>query len=128
MAQGKKTILLVEDDVFIRRSYKDGFEIAGFEVDEASDGKEALAKMKARKPDLVLLDLIMPVMDGFEALAEIRKNDQWKKIPVIIFSNLGQESDFKVVKDLGASDYFIKSKWSMKEVIDKLRKYLEEKA
>ncbi|MEK9152199.1 MAG: response regulator [Patescibacteria group bacterium] len=128
MAQGKKTILLVEDDVFIRRSYKDGFEIAGFEVDEASDGKEALAKMKARKPDLVLLDLIMPVMDGFEALAEIRKNDQWKKIPVIIFSNLGQESDFKVVKDLGATDYFIKSKWSMKEVIDKLRKYLEEKA
>ncbi|MBU0722436.1 response regulator [Patescibacteria group bacterium] len=120
----KKKILLVEDDQYIVRAYKDGLMRAGFEVLIASDGNEALEKIKKDLPDLILLDLIMPVKNGFEVLEELKMNGETKKIPVAILSNLGQDSDIKKGKALGAIDYLIKSNFSMKEVVEKVKFYI----
>lgn len=121
----KKIILLAEDDKFISRAYKDGLERAGFKVITAFDGLEAIKKAKQVKPDIILLDVIMPRLDGFEVLKRIKVDDELKDIPVLIISNLGQEADIEKGKELGAVDYLIKSNWSMEEVIKKINKFLD---
>lgn len=123
----KKKILLVEDDKFISRAYKDGLERAGFEVIIAFNGADAIKKTNQEKPDLILLDLIMPVLDGFGFLEKIKMDEALKNIPVVILSNLGQDSDVKKGELLGAIDYLIKSNLSMKEAIEKVRFYLAKK-
>lgn len=127
MAENKKKILLIEDDKYIFRAYKDGLEHAGFEVIGASDGSEGVSEAKDKKPDLILLDLILPIKNGFEVLEEIKMDDATKNIPVIILSNLGQESDVAKGNALGAEDYLIKSNYSMKEVIEKVKFQLVKK-
>lgn len=127
MAGNKKKILLIEDDKYIFRAYKDGLERAGFEVIGASDGAEGVAKAKDKKPDLILLDLILPIKNGFEVLEEIKMDDATKNIPVVILSNLGQESDVAKGNALGAEDYLIKSNYSMKEVVEKVKFQLVKK-
>lgn len=127
ITKNKKKILLVEDDKYIVRAYKDGLERAGFEVLTASDGNEALEKIKKDLPDLILLDLIMPVKNGFEVLEELKVDDGMKKIPVVILSNLGQDTDVEKGKALGAVDYLIKTDYSMKEVIEKTKFYVAKK-
>lgn len=127
MSKAKPKILLIEDDKFLCRAYKDGLERAGFEVSFASDGKEGLEKIKSEKPDLILLDLILPVKGGFEILEELKMEGNPKDAPVIILSNLGQESDVERGKALGAVDYLIKSDWSMKKVIEKVKFHLVKK-
>ena len=116
-----KKILLAEDDKFINRAYTDGLTQAGFEVISTHDGQEALEKIKSEKLDLILLDLVMPIKNGFEVMEEIKPDKELNKIPIIILSNLGQESDIEKGKSLGAVDYLIKSNFSMKEVIDKIK-------
>lgn len=127
MEKGKKIkkILLAEDDQFISRAYSDGLSRGGFLVILAHDGVEAVEMTKKEKPDLVLLDLIMPEKNGFEALEEIKANPDTKKTPVIILSNLGQDSDIQKGRELGAVDYLIKANFSMSEVIKKINSYLE---
>ena len=120
----KKKILVVEDDKFISLAYKDGMTRAGFEVSMAMDGVEALEKMRAEKPDIVLLDLIMPTKGGFEVLEEMHNDAELKTIPVIILSNLGQDSDTQKCKELGAVDYIIKSNFKMQEAIEKVKSHL----
>ena len=120
-----KKILLAEDDQFISRAYKDGLERVGFEIIIALEGFTAVEKVKTDKPDIVLLDLMMPEKNGFEVLEEIRAGKDSKNIPVIILSNLGQDSDVEKGKELGATDYLIKSNFSMKEVIEKVKFHLE---
>ena len=119
-----KKILLAEDDKFISRAYSDGLSRAGFEVILAMDGIEAVELARKEKPDMILLDLIMPRKNGFEVLIELNDEAELKKIPVIILSNLGQESDITKGKEMGAVDYLIKSNFSLKEVIEKIKKYL----
>jgi len=123
--ENKKKILLAEDDKFISLAYKDGLKRAGYEVEHAQNGKEALEKIKSFNPDLVFLDIIMPEMNGFEALEEIKKDEKLKNIPVIILSNLGQDTDIEKGKKLGAVDYLIKANLSMNEVIQKIETYLK---
>jgi len=120
----KSKIVLVEDDKYIARAYKAGLERAGFEMFMATDGAEGLEKIKSEKPDLVLLDLIMPVKNGFEVLEELKMNDELKNIPVVILSNLGQDSDVARGKALGAVDYLIKTDWSMQEVVEKVKEHI----
>ncbi|MCK5592381.1 MAG: response regulator [Candidatus Pacebacteria bacterium] len=120
-----KKILLAEDDQFISRAYKDGLERVGFEIIIALEGFTAIEKVKTEKPDIVLLDLMMPEKNGFEVLEEIRAGENSKDTPVIILSNLGQASDVEKGKELGATDYLIKSNFSMKEVIEKVKFHLE---
>jgi len=102
-------LLLIEDDKFFHNFYARKLQEIGYTVEVASDGREGILKMRANKPDLILLDLIMPVMDGFEVLTEKGKDATLKGIPVLVFSTLGQEADIKRAKELGATDYANKS-------------------
>jgi DNA-binding response OmpR family regulator len=120
----KIKIVLAEDDKFISRAYFDGLSRAGFDVIQAYDGNAALVKIKEAKPDIVLLDVIMPEKNGFEVLEELKKDDELKRIPVIVLSNLGQETDIQKGRELGANDYMIKANYSMTEVIEKIKKLL----
>jgi DNA-binding response OmpR family regulator len=118
------TVLLVEDDEYIQKAYKIGLGDAGFKVVSAEDGKEGLEKMNSAKPDVILLDLVMPVMDGFEFLKKIKEDDNFKDIPVIVLSNLAQGPDIERARELGAVDYLIKTDFWMEEVIKKVNSHL----
>jgi DNA-binding response OmpR family regulator len=117
-------VLLVEDDKYICKAYKEGLERAGFEVVVAYDGLEALDLVKNRVPDVILLDIAMPGKNGFEVLEELRMSADTKDVPVVILSNLGQDSDVKKATELGANDYLIKANYPMKEVIEKVKFHL----
>lgn len=123
-AKAKSNILVVEDDTLISRAYQDGLERADFVVMTAFNGKEAMEKLKLEKPDLVLLDLVMPGKDGFQVLKEMRMNDQLSDIPVIILSNLGQESSVQKGKALGATDYLVKADVSIDEIVERIKRAL----
>jgi two-component system, OmpR family, alkaline phosphatase synthesis response regulator PhoP len=127
MAQQTKKVLLAEDDKFISRAYQDGLARAGIQVIAAYDGKEALEKLRSEKPNMLLLDLIMPVKDGFEVLTEMNMDETLKKIPVIILSNLGQDSDMQKGAEMGVKKYLVKSDWSMKEVVKTVKLQLAKK-
>ncbi len=117
-------ILLIEDDQFIRRICKNGLERSGFDVITAAEGEEGIKKAREQNPDLILSDLIMPHKNGFEILKQIKKDKQLKDIPIIILSNLRQESDIEKIKELGAIDYLIKSDFKIKEVVKKIKLHL----
>jgi len=117
-------ILIVEDDQTLVRMYQTKLTLEGFEVEVSFDGKVGLEKLKDFSPDLILLDLAMPKMDGFEFLEHLSKEEKWKKIPVLILTNLGQEPDVEKAKALGAKDYLIKVDLTPKQVVDKVKQYL----
>ena len=102
-------VLIIEDDVFFQKFYKTQLEERGYQTDYAVNGKEGLEKVKTYKPDVILLDIIMPVMDGFQLLEELKKNGKIQKFKVLVFSTLGQEKDVKRALELGAKDYVNKS-------------------
>lgn len=113
-------ILIAEDDKFLAKAYKMKLVKQGHEVQVEGDGKLALAAAAEFKPDVILLDLIMPNMDGFTFLETIKADEELKGIPVIVASNLGQEEDLKKAKSLGAADYIIKSNMSLEDLIEKV--------
>ena len=119
-------VLLVEDDGFIVRAYRDGLERAHFSVTTANNGVEAMEKVRADRPDIILLDMILPEKNGFEVLEELHLDPQLASVPVIILTNLGQESDIKKGKELGAVDYLIKADVSLKEVVERVKHHLAE--
>lgn len=121
----KQKVLIVEDDKFLVRAYKTRFEKIGIEVLEAGDGVEAQNQLEKGKPDLILLDLIMPKKDGFKFLREMVANKAVSKTPVIVLSNLGQESDIAECKELGVKEYLVKANTSMNEVLEIVQKYLK---
>lgn len=116
-------ILVVEDEDFLRNPLKDTLELEGYKVDIASDGEDAVKKIEKKKPDLILLDLLMPRKDGFFVLEELQKNEEWKLIPVIVLSNLGGDEEIKRALSMGAKDYFVKAQHPIEEVIDKVKEY-----
>lgn len=122
----KKKILIVEDDQFLHKILATKIKAAGFDVISAYDGESALKKVK-EMPDLILLDLILPQMSGFEFLGEIKLDAKLKKIPVIVLSNLGQEEDLERAKSLGAQDYLVKANFSIDEVVKKIKEWLVRK-
>lgn len=119
-----KVILVVEDDRFLSRIYSTKLTKEGYEVVLAVEADEADRKLKEKKPDLILLDLVLPKRSGFEFLEEIKQNADFKAIPVIILSNLGQEEDIARGKKLGAADYLVKANFSIQEVVEKIKKQL----
>ena len=121
MADKKAKVLMIEEDRFLRKIYRDKLSRLGFEFLEATNGEEGLNKVIFEKPDIVLLDLILPRKSGFDVLVEMKKNKESKNIPVIIFSNLSQESDIKRGLSLGAQEYLIKSETSLSDVVDKVK-------
>lgn len=120
-------ILLVEDDSFVIDIYHTKLSQEGYEVIEARNGVEAMKKLSEVKPDLILLDIIMPYMDGIEALRKIKKDENLKKIPVILLTNLSQKEEISEGLGLGASDYLIKSHFTPSEVLEKIKICLGEK-
>lgn len=120
-------ILLVEDDEMLHDMYTQKFKTHGYEVVSAYNGAEGVKLAEAEQPSLILLDVIMPKMDGFVALKKIRKNPATVNIPVILLTNLGQEEDVKKGKELGADDYFIKANHTPQEVVDKVNELLKKK-
>jgi len=120
-----KKILIVEDDKFLRELIARKLRNEGYEVLEAVDGEEGLKKIKEIKPDLVLLDLILPGIDGFEVLAKKKEDPQIEKIPVMLLSNLGQREDVERGLRLGAVDYLVKANFTPQEIIEKVKNLLE---
>ncbi len=126
MAETKKRkILIIEDDKFLRDLITQKLRKEGFNVIEAVDGEHGLKKVKDENPDLILLDLILPGIDGFTALIEMKKDPGLALIPVIILSNLGQKDDIEKGLKLGAIDYLIKAHFTPGEIIEKIKKVLE---
>lgn len=124
MSDQKQTILLVEDDTFLSGMYKTKFELEGFSVVTAEDGFKGFQLAKELRPDIILLDILMPKMDGFEVLQKIRASDDTKHIPVILLTNLGQKDDVKKGLALGADGYLIKAHFMPSEVVTKVKSVL----
>jgi DNA-binding response OmpR family regulator len=120
----KQKILMIDEDPFLRKIYRNKFLKSGFEFIEATNGVEGLSKVLSEKPDLILLDIILPRKNGFDVLIELKKNPATKDIPVIILSNLGQETDIKRGLSLGAQDYLVKTETSFLEVVSKVKECL----
>ena len=118
-------ILVCEDEDFLIQALKDNLDADGINVETAGDGEEAIEKVGKKKPDLILLDLLMPKKDGFYVLEELKKNPKWALIPVIVLSNLGDDTAIKRAMSMGADDYFVKSQHPIEEVIEKVKDYLE---
>ena len=118
-------ILVVEDETFLVKIYAVKLKKEGFEVSIANDGEEAVKMAAEIKPDLILLDLILPKMNGFEALERMRANPENKKTPVIVLSNLGQEEDIKRAESLGADDYLVKANFSIQDIVAKIHATLD---
>lgn len=120
-----KKILIIEDDKFLRELIDRKLEREGYETSEAVDGEEGFKKIKTETPDLVLLDLILPGIDGFEVLSKMKDDVAVSQIPVIILSNLGQKEDVDRGLKLGAIDYLIKAHFTPGEIIEKVRSALK---
>ncbi len=117
-------VLIIEDDRFLSKIYASKLSKEGIEADFALDGEEGIEKAKAEKPKLILLDLIMPKMDGFAVLEAMAADAKLKAIPVIVLSNLGQDEDVERAKKLGAKDFLVKSDSSIQSVVEKIKTYL----
>lgn len=124
----KKTkILIIEDDKFLLKLYSDKLRREGFEVLGSLTGEEGLSKVLTEKPDLVILDLILPGKNGFEVLSEMKLNPKTKRIKVVILTNLGQESDIKKGLELGAETYLVKTEFSMNQLPGLVKEHLVRK-
>jgi len=116
---------LVEDDVFLANIYKTKFEMEGFNVFLAENGEAALEEVKKKKPEIILLDILLPKLDGFAVLEKIKADKTTKDIPVILLTNLGQKDDVEKGLEMGAVDYLIKAHFKPSEVVDKVKKVLK---
>ena len=114
-------IAIVEDDKFLQKILTTKFVKEGFDVASASDGEEAVQKVTTDVPTLVLLDLILPKLTGFEVLTEIKTNMKTKAVPVIVLSNLGQDEDIIRARELGAMEFLVKADLSINEVVQKVK-------
>ena len=116
---------MVEDDVFLANIYKTKFEMEGFNVFLAENGEAALEEVKKKKPEIILLDILLPKLDGFAVLEKIKADKTTKDIPVILLTNLGQKDDVEKGLEMGAVDYLIKAHFKPSEVVDKVKKVLK---
>jgi DNA-binding response OmpR family regulator len=120
----KKKVLVIEDDVFLSQLLLNRLQKLGVDVIRAMDGDDGLKSIKNDQPNLVLLDLILPRKSGFEILEIIRSDPLIQNVPIIIISNLGQDSDISKGKELGAIEYFVKAKTSIDGLVDKVKEVL----
>jgi len=120
-------IIFIEDDPFLSDIYMTKFEEVGYDIDMAGDGEEGLKKIREIKPDIVLLDIVLPKKNGLEVLEEIKNDDALKHIPVLVLSNLGIDQNFDKAKSLGAAGYLVKSQYTPSEVVAEVEKILKER-
>jgi len=122
-----KTILFIEDESALQKTFGDLFRQEGYEMVSALDGEIGLGLAKVKKPDLILLDLILPKTSGFEVLRKLKEDDATKDIPVIVLTNLESIEDIEKALSLGTTTYLVKANYSLEEVLEKVKKALGEK-
>lgn len=120
-------VVIIEDDQFLRELASEKLDHEGFIVSSAVDGAEGLRLISQESPDIILLDIILPGIDGFEVLKRIKSNDTMKHTPVIMLSNLGQQTDIDHAMRLGAKDYIVKAHHTLDEIIEKIKQSLHNK-
>ena len=121
-----KSILLVEDDPFLIDIYTTKFKEAGFSVKVTSDGEEGLRKLNEEKFDLLVLDIVLPQVDGWEILRKIKSNEKLKKLKIVVLSNLGQKGEVEKGLKLGATKYLIKAHYTPSQVVEEIKEMLGE--
>lgn len=124
----KPQIMIVEDDSFVTDIYQTKLGQEGYAVLPAENGAEAIKKLEKETPDLILLDIIMPYVDGLQVLKKIKEDERLKNIPVILLTNLSQKENINEGLGLGADDYLIKSHFTPSEVLEKIKKYIKKGA
>lgn len=124
MAEKQIHVLLVEDDTFLSSIYKKKFEMEGYKVTTAENGEVGVDQAQKKKPDIILLDVLLPKMDGFTVLEKLKSDAKTKDIPVIMLTNLGQKDDVEKGLSLGAVDYLIKAHFKPAETVEKIKKAL----
>lgn len=122
MSNAKKTILMAEDEADLREMYTKALSDNGFEVIQAENGAKALEWLEKKYSEvgLILLDIVMPVLDGIETLKKIKKDDRFKGINIIVFTNLNNDEDKEQALGLGANDYFVKAQHTPSELVAKI--------
>jgi len=120
-----KSILLIEDDPFLTDIYTTKLKESGFSLEVAKDGEKGLRKIREKMPDLVVLDIVLPQIDGWEILREIKADEKLKNLKVIILSNLGQKEEIEKGLELGAAKYLIKAHYTPSEVVEEIKKVLK---
>jgi len=128
MAKKKVKILVVEDETFLLDLYETKLEQSGYDVIKASNGEEGFSLATLEVPELILLDILMPKVDGYELLKKLKADDKTKNIPAIIFSNLSQKEEIEKGLKLGAKDYIIKTSITPTELEAKVKEYLKNKS
>jgi len=127
MAKKKKKMLIIEDESLILKALSEGFQRRGFDVIKAEDGEEGIEKIAKEKPDLILLDLILPKMSGQEVLQDMKKKKQLDKIPVVVLTNVSDGSVLKECMSLGAKEYIIKANFSFDDMEATIKQAIEAK-
>ena len=124
MADLKEKILIIEDDKMLSDMYSLKFSEEKYQVIQAFNGLEGLEKAKSEKPDIILLDIILPQMDGFQVMEAVSKEPELKKVPVLFLTNLRQEEDVKKGHTLGVAGYLVKASFTPAQVLDKVKEIL----
>jgi len=124
-AVNQSKILVVEDDPFVSNLLIKNLLSAGYSVINAVDGQKALTMLETERPQVILLDLLLPGLDGFEVLKKIKANPETSKIPVFILSNLGSQDDINKALQLGATDYIIKANFTLTEIVERIKTVLK---
>ena len=119
-----KKVLIIEDDTFLQSLASRKLGSQGYEILIAKDSEEGFKVLEKNIPDMILLDLLLPGVDGFEFLEKIRASEKWKDISVIVFSNLSEEKDIKRAQDLGVKEYMIKANFTLDELTNKIKGFL----
>ncbi len=120
----KKKLLIIEDDLVLQKALSEYLSTEGFEVDCATDGELGVEKAIANKPDLILLDIVLPKKDGYTVLVEVRANENTKHVPIVLLTNLGSISDVEKALELGATTYLVKADYKLEEVTTKVKEIL----
>ncbi len=119
-----RVLMLIEDDPLLINMYQTKFSTEGFQVFTATDGEAGIKLLEAEKPDIILLDIMMPKLDGIEVLRRIKQNPQLKNTPVLMLSNLSEAAKQQEAKTLGAKDFIVKANFTPTQVVDKVKKHL----
>ncbi len=125
MTDKKISVLIVEDEKMLAEMYATKFTMEGFAAETANDGLAGIEAAAKVRPDIILLDVIMPKLDGFATLKQLREDASFAKTPIILLTNLGQDEDIKKGKELGATDYFVKANHTPAEVVLKVKEVLK---
>jgi len=126
ISNGMKTILFIEDEQALQKTAGEILEQEGFKILAALDGEAGLDIARKEKPDLILLDLILPKKDGFEVLKELKRDKETQDIPVVVITNLEGAEDIEKVLELGATTYLVKANYSLEDMVSKIKSLLEE--